>query len=123
MSYIFIGYSHEDSDFAEHLETLLHEQGFETWRDNKLVVGEQWRQAILKAVESCAAMVIVMSHRSEKSMEVMREFLHADLYGKRIFPILIDGDIWPILSGRQYEDMRKQLKPKTLPASLLLELH
>ncbi len=44
--YVFVRYSHEDSDVVYPEITRLHEQGFNLWYDEGISAGKNWRAAI-----------------------------------------------------------------------------
>jgi hypothetical protein len=66
---------------------------------------------IVDAVEGCAAFVSIMSPAAHESKWVEREILLADRYNKPAFPLLLDGEPFPIYVGTQYLDVREGKLP------------
>lgn len=119
--YIFISYSSENVEFANHLRSLLHENGFNVWMDESgLSVGQQWWLAIEEHIQGCSALLVIMSDEAKVSHWVERELLFAESgeNNKPIFPILYSGDVWSRLANLQYADMRGGLKA-SLPSNLV----
>lgn len=112
MSHIFISYSKTDIDFARQLRSSLQSQGFAVWMDEtRLAASERWWQTIEQNILSCSAFIVIMSPNSRKSRWVEREILVAERtdVDKRIFPVLLAGDVWSRLADVQYEDMSRGL--------------
>ena len=112
MSHIFISYSKKDIAFALHLRSLLQEQGFTVWIDEKLVASERWWLTIEQNIVTCAAFIVIMSPNSSASRWVEREILVAERpeVDKPIFPVLLGGGGWSRLADVQYEDMQAGVK-------------
>ncbi len=122
MSHIFISYSKQDIEFVRYLRTLLAAQGYTVWMDEvRLTPGTDWWDAIETNVVNCAAFLVVMSPNSRESRWVRRELLLAETHNKPVIPVLLAGDLWPMLADVQFEDMRAGLRA-TLSSSLLARL-
>ena len=59
-----------------------------------------------KEIDACAAFIVVMTPRSKESEWVQDELLWARKRGKRIVPLLLEGDDWLTVSGTNYEKVR-----------------
>ncbi|MBI5670589.1 MAG: toll/interleukin-1 receptor domain-containing protein [Chloroflexi bacterium] len=119
MSHIFISYSKQDIDFARYLRALLENEGFAVWMDEKgIEPSEDWWESIEQGILSCGALLVIMSGHARESRWIKREILLAEDQGKRIFPVLLDGKVWPRLADIQYEDMRAGLRAKLSAAFL-----
>ncbi|MEO1287578.1 MAG: TIR domain-containing protein [Chloroflexota bacterium] len=110
-NHIFISYSTKDKDYAYRLAESLREAGFDVWIDEaRLHSSEDWWNAIVEALWSCGAFVVIMSPNSDASRWVQREVTIADQQSKPIFPLLLDGDIntpnWQIFVRTQFRDVR-----------------
>jgi hypothetical protein len=46
MAYIFISYSHKDSDYAHRLAEELEQKGFSVWIDDRIDYSTQWPDVI-----------------------------------------------------------------------------
>ena len=60
MSYIFISYSHKDTEYAHVLAENLQTMGFEVWIDERLDHGVKGRRN-QKQLDSCSAFILIMS--------------------------------------------------------------
>jgi hypothetical protein len=113
MAHIFISYSSKDLKYANHLNKLLTERGFEVWMDKfRVLPGMSWWDEIEKAIIKCSAFIIIMSENSRKSDWVKRELLIArdDKNRKPIIPVLLEGKEWSDVAELHYEDMRSKLR-------------
>jgi hypothetical protein len=119
---IFISYARQDVHFTRHVASLLEGKNFDVWIDeSRLVPGNPWWEQIEQNIDRCFVFMIVMSSASEKSEWVQRELSYAERRGKRIFPLLIEGEVWQQLASIQCEDMR-QGQPNKLSERLYAEL-
>ncbi len=108
MFHVFISYSTKNSEYANKLADKLREKGFDVWIDNaKLRSSENWWGAILEALRSCVAFIVVMTPESKQSKWVQREVALADDWGKPIFPLLLAGENWEFFILTQYENVCK----------------
>lgn len=104
--HIFISYSKKQQKYARAYADYLIQNGFDVWIDDRIEYGDNWWDAIVEAVSNCAACSVIMSPDSKKSRWVDREVLLADSQNKPIFPLLLEGDNWPIFVSTQYIDVR-----------------
>ena len=120
---VFICYSRNDQQFADFLVKGLHEQGIETWRDIDNIRSARqsnllgWRAAIEEALDSCAAMLIILSQGAVESHEVQAEWNHFASFKRPIFPVIAQDcsipfflkiyQIWDLSSD--YEGQLRQL--------------
>jgi len=105
MSHVFISYSRHDRDYARKLADSLLERGFDVWIDDRIEYGENWERAVFNAVRECSSFVVIMSPNSEHSTWVPRECAYAEQCGKLIYPVLLDGDVFPRYLLTQYADV------------------
>ena len=73
MSYVFISYSHRDSDVVFPLIKYLDKVGFNTWYDNGIEAGSEWHERIGKALISADAMLVCMSRTADSSQNCRNE--------------------------------------------------
>jgi pSer/pThr/pTyr-binding forkhead associated (FHA) protein len=103
---IFISYSHQDRSLIDQLAADLRRRQVRVWFDERLQIGEDWRDQIKTAIEDCDAMVLVMSPRSLASQYVDEEIKMAQKAGKRLIPLLMEPCPIPdYLSSLQYGDL------------------
>ena len=106
MPFIFISYSHKDSEYANRLADSLEAKGLEVWIDERIDYGETWPRKIRENLDACSAFVVIMTVQAEESRWVQNELTRAQRLGKRVFPLLLEGDVWLALETDQYVDVR-----------------
>jgi formylglycine-generating enzyme required for sulfatase activity len=116
MSHVFISYSRHDSEYVEKLVEKLRTEGFTVWFDKQTDYGEEWWRSIVRAIRDCGALIVVMSPASGESRWVEREMIYADNQRKRIFPLLLEGDLdssetWALFAHTFYTDVRDKSLP------------
>lgn len=105
MSHIFVSYSKKNQPYARQLAEFLVRSGFDVWIDDRIDYGDEWWSVIVEAIRHSSVVVVVMTPQAEASRWVQREVLFADDLNKPIFPLLRDGQNWPIFVGNQYVDV------------------
>lgn len=123
MSHVFISYSRTDSEYVEKLVQKLQAEGFDIWYDGRTDYGDEWWEEIIKAIEGCAAFIVVMTPESGKSRWVKREVMRADRLDKRQYALLLDSDVessslWAMFEHIQLVDVRD----KSLPPSRFYDI-
>jgi hypothetical protein len=115
MSFIFISYSRADSDYVKKLEQRLVSEGFTVWLDKHGHSGSHWWATLKDKLNRCAAVIVLMSEASSKSIWVMRETAIADFLEKPVFPLMLTGDIkedaWSFYTFRNYTDVSNLALP------------
>lgn len=91
---IFISYSRDDKSlvhpFAEYINRSISRN---CWIDLKgIESGAEFEDVIMRAIDECQVVLFMLSDNSLRSRWTKREVLYAESEGKRIIPILIDGD-------------------------------
>ena len=64
MADVFVSYKAEDRRRVRRLVEALEEEGFSVWWDAQVGVGDQWREAIARELESARCVVVVWSKKS-----------------------------------------------------------
>jgi hypothetical protein len=106
MTHIFISYSHKDSDYAHRLARALEKRSLSVWIDDRIDYGMQWPHVIEQYLDSCNALIVIMTPRSKQSEWVQNELNRAKRKGKPIFPLLLEGDEpWLSVEATQYVDV------------------
>ncbi|MEO1667239.1 MAG: TIR domain-containing protein [Chloroflexota bacterium] len=113
LNYIFISYTHHDSDFVERLRSDLRDREISVWVDFiGLKAGTpDWEQAIRDAIRDSRAVLLVASPQARESFYVRDEIAVANMEKKPLYPVWADGEHWidsvPLGMGRiQYIDAR-----------------
>lgn len=119
MPFIFISYSHKDSEYANRLADSMEAKGLDVWIDERIDYGARWPQAIQENLDKCAAFAVVMTPDSFESEWVQAELTRARRLRKPTFPLLLEGDVWLALEATLYVDVRGAKLP---PASFYTRL-
>jgi hypothetical protein len=103
---VFICYSRKDEAFVLKLAKDLKNKGVSVWLDKwDIPSGANWNEAIDKALNDCASMVLVLTPSSVESERVQHEWSSALDKKKVVVPILYQlCDIPSHLSDIQYID-------------------
>jgi len=104
---VFISYERADRAYARRLAGKLRGRGLKPWMDDRIDFGDLWWQTIVRAIEASAAFVVLMTPEARASRWVHREVLLADRLGRPVFPLLLRGDVFPLLIDVQYADVRQ----------------
>ncbi|MCY1137285.1 toll/interleukin-1 receptor domain-containing protein [Actinoplanes sp. Pm04-4] len=110
--HVFISYRHEDSAaYVKLLAAHLAAAGIPAWYDAEIVSGDRWLNLIRKQIESCSALVVVMTSAGEESVWVQREIALAQQRGKPILPLLLSGTGYFSILDVHFEDVRNRRMP------------
>ena len=91
---IFISYSRDDMDLVHpFVEQINQALGIDCWIDLKGIEGgDEFEEIIIKAIDECQIVLFMLSDNSLKSKWTKREVIYAEDEGKRIVPVLVNGD-------------------------------
>lgn len=88
--YVFVSYSHQDSDRVLRIITLLHEQKYRVWYDEGIPAGCDWPANIDKHMRNAAAVLFFISASSLASKNCLREIKEAVRQQKPILSVRLD---------------------------------
>lgn len=88
--YLFVSYSHRDTDKVYEVLDLLHDAKFRIWYDESCETGNDFRQELRDRIERCDAVLLFVSESSMTSPFCGMEIIVARENGKRIYPIYLD---------------------------------
>ena len=92
MARVFISHSANDHEAASRLCVALEAHGLRCWvAPRDIPAGEQYATAIMQAIQTTDAMVVMFSEHSNASQHVHREVERAVNYRKKIYPVAIDA--------------------------------
>ena len=100
---IFISYSHIDEFFKDEFVTMfagLQRQGYiDAWQDRRIGAGEEWFDAIQKAMKECNLAVLLVSPDFIASnfiqTEELKQLFHQRIEeGLRIVPVILRPCLW-----------------------------
>ena len=92
---IFISYSRDDKALVHpFVEQISKAVGKDCWIDLKgIESGEEFEEVIMKAIDECKVVLFMLSDSSlRKSKWTKREVYYAERRGKRIIPVVVDGN-------------------------------
>jgi WD40 repeat protein len=113
---VFISYARADRDYVHRLAESLIGQGIPVWYDVDITPGREWNRTLQEHVETCAAVLVVMTPAAYTSYYVHQELDLAEQNKRPIVPLLRDGDPFPRLENIQYDDVR----PSGIPSSRVI---
>jgi hypothetical protein len=111
MAHVFISYSRRNKAYARRLAEHLQSHGFDVWIDERIDYGTDWMKAIQQAISTCGALIVIMTHASEKSEWVQIEITYAKNCGKPVFPLLLSGENWFRFVQTQFVDVSDESMP------------
>lgn len=106
MSHVFISYAREDAVYVRGLAAWLTRGGVSVWMDDEIPTAHSWEQVLIHQIETCGALLLVMSPDSGASEWVAREVNLAQSLGKPIHPLWLRGEIVLGMESVQLEDVR-----------------
>lgn len=99
---IFISYSRRDLAFVKKLHHALKTHGLKAWFDQTdIPPGNQWRETIVRAINTCKIFLLVLSPAAVKSKHVQKELDLAEIHHKLIVPVVWEHT--PIPPGMKYQ--------------------
>lgn len=110
--YIFISYSKKQGTYARGLADHLVASGFDVWIDDRIEYGSNWWNTIVETIRQSAALVVIMTPDSLASEWVQLEVQLAKKWKKPVFPLLLQGENWPLFELTQYVDVSDQHFPE-----------
>lgn len=119
--HVFISYSHRDSDFTHKLAQEIERHNIPVWIDDRIDYGTRWPHVIQEKIDSCKAFLLIMSENARASDWVNNELTYALGKGKKIFPLLLKGEIWLAVASIQCVNVRNRKLPEESFYQALLE--
>ncbi len=87
---VMISHSSQDSALAQSLCEALERRGMSCWiAPRDLAPGEDWAEGIVRGIESCEAMALIVSENINASPHVLNEITQAVHLGRLIYPIVV----------------------------------
>lgn len=108
--YVFVSYSHADTEEVIPLIRMLKQRMCRTWYDEGLTPGESWNDSIAEHLLKCAQLIVFISPTSVVSKYVLSEINYALSKNKCIIPVILKKTDIPLgldmmLSSIQYLDI------------------
>ena len=99
--FLFISYSHRQSDQVVACIRILHEQGWRLWYDEGIPAGSDWPANIARHMESCEAVLFFLSETALQSPNCLSEIRTAARLHKPILVLRLEdaepGPEWKVL--------------------------
>jgi tetratricopeptide (TPR) repeat protein len=111
VGHVFISYARADGEYVDRLVAQLTEAGVSVWLDRQIPTAERWEQVLREKVETCSALIAVMTPVAGESRWVAMEVGHARVHGRRIWPLRLSGSVLFGLDPSQCEDARSGALP------------
>ena len=110
-NHFFISYSHEDKVFAQALFAAFVRYNIPVWMDEMIGHGHKWQLVLQKKIGTCKGLILIMSENSHRSLWVQNEVAFAQSKKKKIFPLLLDGEVPLSVAAIQYIDVTNRKLP------------
>jgi hypothetical protein len=107
---VFLSHSSKDFTFAQQVQRCLEEGGLSVWiAPRDIRAGEHYGAEIIRGIESCSTLVLLLSSHSNASTPVRNEVERAFDKGKRIVPLKLEPVVLSqslefFLAGAQWVD-------------------
>ena len=88
--FIYVSYSHRDSEKVHQIIDGMCNQGYRVWWDDGILAGASWTENITGHLSRCAVFMCCISHSSIESRYVSSELLLAQKENKSILPIFLE---------------------------------
>jgi DivIVA domain-containing protein len=105
VGHIFVSYSRTDEAYVQRLIATMRQARLDVWVDQELGRADRWLAIIRNKIDTCSALVVVMTPAAERSEMVEAELLHARDAGKEVYALLLEGKPFWYLRHRQYESV------------------
>jgi hypothetical protein len=112
MVQVFTSYSRRDKETVDQIVDSIQDTGIDVWIDREdIKAGNMWRVQIVKAIDTCAAFILMLSPNSAASDNVRKEIDLAQDSGRTIFAIMLQTvklppEIRYQLAGLQFIDVQ-----------------
>lgn len=89
---VFISHASEDGDLAMALCVYLESQGQSCWiAPRDIPAGKSWGEHIVRALDECSTLVLLLTEHANRSRHVVREVERADAKGAHVVTLRLDG--------------------------------
>ena len=88
--YIFISYSHKDSNIVLPIVNALSDRGYRVWYDAGIEAGTEWPEYIAEHLVSCGCFIAFLSNNSLSSKNCTREINFAISENKSVLAVYVE---------------------------------
>lgn len=91
---VFISYARRDEDLARALKDRLHDASIVSFMDtSRIRAGDDWRDKVVRALDSSSLVVVVCTKNSVTSHEVTAEWAYAAGRGLSVIPVVYEAGL------------------------------
>lgn len=90
--YLFISYSHKDTDRVYPILDALYDKKYRIWYDEACENGNDFRDELRNRIQKAEAVILFVSESSMNSKFCGMEVIVARENGKRLYPVYLDND-------------------------------
>ncbi len=91
--FLFISYSHRDTDKVYPILDKLHDKKYRIWYDESCETGNDFRDELKNKIQACVGVILFVSEASMNSPFCGMEILCAKENNKRIFPVYLGDNV------------------------------
>lgn len=88
--YIFVSYSHRDTDKVFNILKIIDKEKYRFWYDDTMEIGEDFRDELRVRIEQCSAFLLFISQAALDSKYCGMEIITAFKNDKKIYPVYLD---------------------------------
>jgi len=90
--YLFVSYSHRDTEQVYRILDALHDRKFRIWYDDCCENGNDFRDELRRRIEGSSGIILFVSQHSMSSPFCGMEIIVARENGKKLYPIYLEDD-------------------------------
>ena len=103
--FLFVSYSHRQSDLVVESIRILHDQGWRLWYDEGIPAGSDWPANIARHMEACEAVLFFLSGTALESPNCLSEIRTAARLRKPVLVLRLEdaeaGEQWDVLPPKE----------------------
>lgn len=88
--YVFVSYSHNDSNSVFGILTEMSKLGLNYWYDKELKIGSEWTEELGEKILNCEMVMVMLSNSAVLSKNVRNEITMALNHKKKILPVFLE---------------------------------
>ncbi len=120
--FLFVSYSHADSDLVFAEIEAVHAQGFRIWYDEGIAPGNEWPEEIARALDGSSLFVVFITPRSVASPHVQNEINFALNRRKPFLAVYLEDTVLPVGLELRMGDIQAVKKFRMEPARYVQKL-
>lgn len=109
--HVFVSYARVDITYVESLVSELKKQDIPVWNDTLIQYGDRFPRALFDGIQQAVGVILVMSQHSRSSKWVQWELEFAEKQYVKLFPLLLENEVFQELSEIHYEEVKDGRMP------------